>query len=237
MIRIAIVEDDKNFQEQLKEYLKRYEKENENEFYIEIFEDGVDIIEDYYPTWDIIFMDICMKHLDGIKSAQKIREYDKSVIIIFITTMARFAIKGYEVDALDFILKPINYIQISTKINKALNHIERYKKQKYLLLPINDCKERVSINEILFIEVKNHNLYFITANKSYTMRYSMREIEKELGDYSFKKCSQSYLVNLKYVTMVKNNTVIVGEYELSISRPRKKQFLKELSDYIGNGYL
>lgn len=236
MIRVGIVEDDKTCQEQLKEYLQLYGKEKKYDFHITMFEDGIDLVEDYHPCWDIIFMDIRMKYMNGMDSAREIRKYDQNVIIIFITTMAKFAIKGYEVDALDFILKPVKYTQFSIKMNKAINYIEKHKNKKNLLLPIEEKKEIVSINEILFIEVKNHDLHFVTRNKIYVMRCSMREIEKELELYHFIRCNQCYLVNLKNVTAVQKDIVLLGEYKLPISRSRKKQFLKELSDYIGKGY-
>ena len=236
MIQIAIVEDEKVCQEQLGKYLERYGKEKNYNFHITMFEDGIDITENYSPCWDIIFMDIRMKYMDGMNSAQKIRKYDQNVIIIFITTMAKFAIKGYEVDALGFILKPVNYMQFSTKMQKAINYIEKHKNQKYLLLRMEDQKEKVSINEILFIEVKNHDLHFVTGDKTYVMRCPMREIEKELESYHFTRCNQSYLVNLKNIIAVQKDIVLLGQYKLSISRSRKKQFLKVLSDYLGNGY-
>lgn len=65
------------------------------------FRDGMDLVDDYHGGFDILLMDIKMKHLDGMKAARKIRSMDQAVVIIFITTMAQYAVAGYEVDALD----------------------------------------------------------------------------------------------------------------------------------------
>lgn len=235
MIRIAIVEDENEYQTQLANYISRYEKENNQTFEITVFSDGLDIVDNYTPLWDIIFMDIRMKHLDGMAAAAKIRRYDPAVTIIFITTMAQYAIKGYEVDALDFILKPVSYAQFAMKLKKALSAVKK-REEKYLLLPIEDRKERVSAAEILFIEVQNHNLHVITKKQTYVMRLSMQVMEKELTPYHFVRCNNSYLINLYNVTGVNRDSVLIGKYEIPISRPRKKQFLKALSDYIGIGY-
>lgn len=235
MIRIAVVEDEKTYQDKLKEYIKRFEGECGQSFQITFFKDGLDIVDDYKPIWDIILMDIKMKHMDGMETAEKIRRYDPAVLIIFITTMAQYAIKGYEVDALDFVLKPITYSQFSQKMQKALAMLKKGE-DKFLLLPQEDRKERVSTNEILFIEVRNHYLHVVTGRTTYVMRYSMQEIEKELQDYHFVRCNNSYLVNLKNVTGVQKDSVLVGTHELPISRPKKKLFLKALSDYLGAGY-
>lgn len=177
MIRIAVVEDEKEYQEKLDIYMKQFEKESGQSFQVTFFKDG-----------------------------------------------------------LDFVLKPITYAQFSMKLKKALVLLKK-KEERYLMLPIEERKVRVSTDDILFIEVKNHNLHIVTRSMTYVMRSSMQQIERELTDCHFVRCNNSYLVNLKNVTGVQKDTVIVGEYELPVSRPKKKQFLKALSDYLGTGYL
>lgn len=235
MIRVAIVEDERSCQEQLSAYLDQFSKENRLDLEKTVFGDGLDIVENYGSLWDIIFMDIKMKHMNGMEAAAKIREYDKDVLIIFITTMAQYAIKGYEVEALDFVLKPVSYPQFSMKMKKAVNVLEKRKKN-YLLLPVEDGKEKVCTNDILFIEVKAHNLHIRTSSRVYIVRGSMQEMEKKLEDSHFVRCSNSFLVNLENVAGVRKEVVLTGGYELPISRSKKKQFLLELSNYLTAGY-
>ena len=109
MLQIAIVEDEADLAQQTKDNVVRYLNEHGLEGNIAVFNDGMDIAENYKPIWDILLLDIEMPLLDGMSAAQKIREQDATVVMIFITRMAKYAIKGYEVDALDFILKPITY--------------------------------------------------------------------------------------------------------------------------------
>ena len=106
---IAVVEDNPQFNEKLKQYLEKFSKENQVEFNIFSFTDGDEITSDYEAKYDIIFLDVEMKRLDGMTAAQKIREFDSDVIIIFITNMAQYAIGGYSVGALSFLLKPLPY--------------------------------------------------------------------------------------------------------------------------------
>ena len=101
MIRIAIVEDDRHDREALKKCLNRYEKENQMKFSVTEFQDGEDIVTDYTASYDLIILDIEMAFLNGMKAAEKIRELDTNVIIIFITNMPQYAIQGYKVNALD----------------------------------------------------------------------------------------------------------------------------------------
>lgn len=133
MIRIAIVEDDASYRKQITEYLERYENENKEKIELSVFKDGDEIIENYKPAYDIILLDIQMQFVDGITAARQIRAVDPDVIIIFITTTPQYAIQGYEVDALDYVLKPVNYFALSQRLNRA---VERMNKRRTVHLMI-----------------------------------------------------------------------------------------------------
>ena len=115
MINIAIVEDEKLYVSQFKEYISRYEKESGNRINVSVFPDGAEIVENYSGDFDIILMDIQMKYMDGMTAAEQIRKLDSEVIIMFITNMTQYAIRGYEVDALDYVVKPVEYFSFSQK--------------------------------------------------------------------------------------------------------------------------
>ena len=119
MIRVAIIEDDAEVQGVLQEYVRRYTRQYGTEFEVTVFADGVDILEDYRAVYDIIFLDVEMKHLDGMTTAERIRKMDADVILIFITNMAQYAIRGYSVGALDYVLKPVPYFAFSEQLKKA----------------------------------------------------------------------------------------------------------------------
>lgn len=109
MYHIAIVEDEKVFAGQLQEFLKKYQKEQDTAFKISVFRDGAEILEHYEPLYDVILLDIEMPRVNGMEAAAKIRQMDGDVVLVFITNMASYAIHGYEVGALDFVMKPITY--------------------------------------------------------------------------------------------------------------------------------
>lgn len=109
MIKIAIVEDEAAVRDQLTDYVRRYTRQYGTEFEVTCFTDGDEILENYRPAFDIIFLDVEMKRLNGMETAQRIRELDDDVLLIFITNMAQYAIKGYSVGALDYVLKPVPY--------------------------------------------------------------------------------------------------------------------------------
>ena len=125
MYHIAVVEDDKMYAAQLREYLMRYEIEKKQKISVTMFSDGEDIVTDYSADFDIILMDIEMTFMDGMSAAEKIREMDSEVIIIFITNMPQYAIQGYRVDALDYVLKPLSYFAFTQRIDRALSRIHK----------------------------------------------------------------------------------------------------------------
>lgn len=232
MIRIAVVEDSQECSDRLLRYLKLFAEKNSRQFEITVFRDGMDLIKMYRPSWDIIFMDIEMPLLNGMETAKKIRNLDPVVIIIFVTRMAQYAVKGYEVDAMDFILKPINYFPLSLKLQKAISIIENRKQETVFLTSIGESR-RMHVDYIQYIEVVDHQLHFHTVEGTIVISGTLRQWEEKLHPFHFSRCNNGYLVNLAKVTGYKKDVVMVGGDELIVSRPRRKAFFQELSDYIG----
>lgn len=231
MIRIAIVEDDKNYVETLRRYIGRYEQESGHRFRIFTFRDGEDIIENYKANYDIILMDIEMQFMDGMTAAEEIRKMDSEVVIIFITNMPQYAMKGYAVEALDYVLKPINYYAFSQRIDRALLRMKN-RVERFLNISGRGGIRKIEISSILYVEVQNHDLIYHTKEGVVCQRGTMKEIEESLKDEDFYRCNKCYLVNLENVDAVEGNHVIIGDEEVLVSRPRKKEFLDVLNNYM-----
>ncbi len=231
MINIAIVEDDKKYSETLQRYIMRYDQESGTRFNLSVFEDGEDVVTDYKANYDIILMDIEMTFLNGMEAAERIRMVDKDVIIIFITNMPQYAIKGYAVDALDYVLKPINYFAFSQRIDRALTRLRRREK-KFISINVKGGKVKIDEDTIYYIESNNHNLIFHTSAGEYTSRMTLREMIEILDDKRFFQCNKCYLINLEYVTSCQESEVIVSKDTLQVSRLRKKALMDALNDYI-----
>ena len=125
MISIAIVEDEEMYAKQLQQFLHQYEEENKEMFDITVYSDGDQIVNKYKSQYDIILMDVEMKFMDGMSAAEEIRKIDTEVVIIFITNMAQYAIRGYAVDALDYVLKPVSYFAFSQRLNRAISRMKK----------------------------------------------------------------------------------------------------------------
>ena len=206
MTRIAIVEDEAAVREQLAGYVQRYTRQYGTQFEVAMFTDGVEILEDYRPVYDIIFLDVEMQHLDGMETARRIRELDSDVLLIFITNMAQYAIKGYAVGALDYVLKSV---------------------------PVDGGMRRLDDATIYYIESEGHRVHFYTEDGDFSAPGALKALEEKQAGRLFARCNSGYLVNLAQVSGVQQNTVQVGPHELQISRPKRRAFLAALADYIG----
>ncbi|MGT2755451.1 LytR/AlgR family response regulator transcription factor [Streptococcus ovis] len=231
MIRIAIVEDDQQYAETLLDFLERYEKENGQHFQVQRFTDGAEIVANYPEQLDIILMDIEMEQMDGMTAAEKVRLVDKEVVIIFITNMMHYAMKGYAVEALDYVLKPINYFAFSQRIARALERMTK-KRSKQLLISRYGNIKRISTDELLYVEVYNHDIEYHTVDEVIRVRGTLRSLEKELEGLPFFRCNSGCLVNLDYVDEMDSNDVLVRGERIPVSRARRKDFLDRMNHYL-----
>lgn len=232
MIRIAIVEDETEEREQLVSYVTRYTRQYGIEFAVSQFGDGDEILEHYRPVYDIIFLDVEMKRLDGMETAARIRTMDDDVLLIFITNMAQYAIRGYAVGALDYVLKPVPYFAFSQQLQKAVGQLKK-KEKHYLAVPVDGGLRRVDTASIYYIESDGHRVRFYTENGEISCTGTLKTFEEKLENRPFARCNSCYLVNLAQVQGVQQNDAEVGPYTVQISRPRRKAFLAALADHIG----
>lgn len=235
VLKVAIVEDEAQCSADLREYVEQYCREHGLEAQIQVFSDPVSLVEWYQPVWNVILLDIKMPHMDGMAAAQRIRSADPAVLLIFITYMSKYAIRGYEVGALDFILKPVNYPKLAMRL-RHVEEIVRRREKRFLLVTENGELYRVFTGDIHYIEVANRHIYIHTPGRVYTTNGTLADLEQKLYRQPFARCSQSYLVNLGHVSSVQRDTVFLDEGAVPLSRSKKKSFLQALSDYMGGGF-
>lgn len=233
MIRVAIVEDEENYISVLKEYLERYKQESGEQIEITVYHDGDEIAAFYKAQFDIILMDIEMKFIDGMTAAEEIRKVDSLVFIIFITNAPQYAIRGYEVGALDYILKPVSYFTFSQKLGRAVAKLKKRSGRKRITIRVKGGVMRMDLSDIYYIESEGHNLIYHMREENAIASGTMKSVEEAMSGNDFSRINKCYLVNLEHVDAVKDKYAIVHGDELLISRPRMKQFMQELTRYWG----
>jgi len=232
MIKIAICEDEETYAGEFTEYLNKYGRETGQEFKITRFTDGDEIVENYKPEYDIILLDIKMRFMDGMTAAENIRKVDPQVIIIFITNMIQYAIKGYAVSALDYIEKPVSYFDFSKSIERAIERLPKDDRH-FIVVSNKEGTKKINVKSLKYVESQGHNLIFHTKNENISTTATIKGIEEELVNYHFIRCNKGYIVNLSFVDGVRDNCAEIENELLPISRARKNDFMKALAEYIG----
>lgn len=229
-VRIAIVEDDLKAQETLQSHLLKFGKENHIVFLIDVFSSPLPLLENYEAKYDIVFMDIQLPYINGMDAARRIRTLDAGVVLIFVTNLTQYALAGYEVEALDYIVKPVEYYHFALKMTKALRHIDD-KTKDALVVPMSIGSVRISLRDIRYIEVKDHYLTYYVFDGSYSEFRTIASLEKELLGKGFARISKGCLVNLKYAASVKGYVLTLTDgTELKISQPRKRILMASLDE-------
>lgn len=232
MYRIAVVEDEEQYRDEVCQYIQKYEEEHKLEFLVTTYADGQEIVDDTEARYDIIFFDIEMAQLNGMDAAKVIRGRDADVVMVFITNMAQYAIGGYAVGALDYVLKPVPYFAFSQQLRKAEEQLRR-RARHYLALPVEGGMRRLDSSLIYYLESEGHRVHFYTEEGDFVAAGTLKAFEEKLAERPFARCNSGYLVNLAQVKSVQQGMVQVGPYELQVSRPRRKAFLAALADHIG----
>lgn len=231
MIHLAIVEDELLYVQQLTEYLERYQKESGNEIRITRFADGDEIVAGYKGDYDIILMDIQMRFMDGMSAAEQIRKMDQEVIIMFITNMTQYAIRGYEVDALDYMVKPIEYFSFSQKLDRAIGRMKK-KDRHYISIPLEEGMQKLAVDEIYYVESQGHAMNYHTSKGIYVSRGTMKDLEEVLTPYGFFRSGKGFLVNMKYVDGMQENCCVIRGEKLPVSRMKRKPFMDALVQHM-----
>ena len=232
MLKIAVVEDQQEVRDELCWFIRQYAAENSLQAEVLPVEDGTVIAEHYEPGYDIIFMDVEMPGLDGFGAAEKIRAVDADAVLVFVTNMAQYAIKGYEVDALDFIVKPADQGSINYVLDKAMKRLEGVSNAAFAL-KTSDGIVSLSTNDIIYVEVFDHNLVYHTTKGNYDIRGRLSDVMKRLDPKRFIMCNRSYVVNLRYVSNINNDFLVVDGTQISISKSHRKEILQHFSNFLG----
>lgn len=231
-MRIAVVDDEQNEREVMRTYLSRYALENATNIEINVFSCADALLEHYRLIYDILILDVDMPGTNGVDAARRIREQDNSVVILFVTNMAQYAINGYEVEALDYIIKPVGYFDFSMKFRRAVSRAAR-RIGRELLLETTEGMRTVQVADIIYAETLGHYLVFhLKDSRELRVRGNMREQEQVLRDYYFCQTHKSYLVNLQYVEEIRTSSIRAAGTELPVGRTYKDKLVQEYLRFV-----
>ncbi|WP_272149257.1 LytR/AlgR family response regulator transcription factor [Tenacibaculum aiptasiae] len=180
---------------------------------------------------DLIFTDIQMPNLSGLEFSKMI--LNKNIKVIFTTAFEEFALEGYKVNAIDYLVKPISYTEFFSAANKAKQLLFNSAPSKtsmddYIFIKSDYKLIKINLKDIIYVEGLKDYLKFYTVNseKPYLTLKSMKSLEEELSNKYFMRVHRSFLVNLKMITTVERNRIVFGEKYIPISEKYKENFQK-----------
>lgn len=230
-MRIAIVDDELEVREMLSQYIARFSQEKGMPMEVTTFSSGDAFLSGYKKIYDIIIFDIDMPGTNGIDTARLLRKIDTRVTIVFVTNIAQYAICGYEVDAVDYIIKPIGYYDFSMKFHRAVGKAAQ-KQEHFLKVETAEGMKSLRVADIVYAEVLSHYLYFHTITGVVKVRGSMKDLEEELLRFTFARAHKSFVINLQFVEKIQSKEVTVSGKTLPVGRGYRDTLRQEYMRFV-----
>ena len=239
MFRIAICDDELIFAEELKELISGYMTEKGLVFKIDTYSSGEDLVKLGIEVvrYTVVFLDINMEKMDGIKVAEKIRAASREVFIVFVTAYVSYSLEGYRLDAVRYLLKGSENFQGT--VNECMDAIigklnYSVAKRKF---EFKEGTKEVSLDRLLYIESKLHKLEFHIMEdnlNTYTIYEKLSALEDTLKSDDFIRIHQSYLVNIKHIkNVVRYHVILNNDVELVIPKARYTYVKEQFISYQG----
>ena len=238
----AICDDDLNHLDVLKYEIIKVSKEYNLKIEIDKYDLGIQLIDELLTNpnkYDIIFLDIEMPEMDGMKVGHRIREINKDVIIIFVTGFKAFALNAFEIRAFDYLLKPIKYTKLEATIMDAINKVEMHKSKdensNALIFSYNKKMYRIDINEIIYIEKESNKSRIVCEDNIYEIYESLKKINQRIDKKTFMQPHQGFIIHSKKIKNYENQRIemVSGDF-IPVSKSNIKKvkqiFFESLRD-------
>lgn len=231
MYHVCIVEDQSEEAKRLADCLALFAKKKQAEFSVRAFSNAEDALSQYVPgVFDVIFLDIVLPGKSGMEAARELRRMDEKSILIFVTGEKGLALQGYSVDALDYIIKPVEPISFFATMERVLRELGR-RAGVQIRVNTNDGLVFLTTDEIVYVDVYGHTLSYHTGTATVLEWSTLQQAEAVLSPHGFVRCSSSHLVNLRFVKGIEKGELLVGDERIRITRSYKNEVIRRLNQF------
>ena len=212
-MNIAVCEDKVSDRDTLCAYIRNYCDKNCYEGKISVFETGEALLGAFSPgAFDLVFMDIYLPGLSGVAAAEKMREADRDFMLVFITISSDFTAEGFEVQALGYVVKPIDREKMDRALYMCRGRFE--KNSRTIEIPMSGGNLTISIADLLYVEIYDKDAIFHMKKGVIKSRIPLDELEARLGGEPFLRCHRSYIINMNYVDDMTDNGFLMRNKDI-----------------------
>lgn len=231
-MNIAICDDLEVDRKILTDMINRYFTELNSIVNITTYSNGEDLISNFnHQNFDLIFLDIYMYKLNGIDTAKEIRKKNYNSILVFITTSSDFALDAYDLDALQYVIKPLTYDKIKKILDKCLKQISA--NLHFIEILKDGYPVKIPLNDIYYIDVYDKTCYIHLKDKVLKTYSALAKLWESLENSSFLKCHRSYIVNMLYINeMLSNDFLLKNGEKIPISKSDKLNLKQTYLDFV-----
>lgn len=238
MIHIALCDDNSDDILNMTRLVDEYKIEKTLNCDYKTFENGLDLIAtlELGNHFDIYCLDIVMPKLTGIDVAKEIRNFDKNAVIIFFTSSVEFALAGYSVSAVDYIVKPITKEKFFPSFDKVIERLEM-SREEIVIINSNNSLQSILLSNLVYVETNNRLvIYHLITGRTIESTQAFNECCDELLNYSyFIKPHRSYMVNMNYISSIQNEILLHNQVKISIPKGQVKEIKARYLDYQMEG--
>ncbi|KPH15081.1 LytTR family DNA-binding domain-containing protein [Chryseobacterium sp. ERMR1:04] len=220
MINCIIVEDEPLAVTLLENHISKFETT------LKVVGKAANAMEAYHllqtKNVDLMFLDIQMPHLNGIDFLKSLHHKPNT---IFTTAYRDFAIEGFELEAVDYLLKPITFNRFFKAIERVLRNTNINSVNDFIIIKTEGMHRKLLLSEIIYFESQGNDIKIVLVNsESLISKSKITELESLLSTKGFIRIHRSFMINSHYITAFNNNEVMLGSHHISVGRSFKSEF-------------
>lgn len=233
MIHIVICDDEKHMSAHIRSFVSDFFRKKNREISFRLFSNGEELLK-YDGQIDILFLDIQMKGMGGMETARKLRAKKFRGFLIFITVLKEMVFQSFEVQAYDYLVKPVEETQFEKTMERLYASMQNAGEDSLLVQKGYESRI-IRKGEIVFCEIIDRKIYLNLVSDEVVDYYERIEnLETKLDDHFF-RCHRSYLINLKHLKGYKKGIAYMDNgREIPVSRLRSREFSSVVLQYMKN---